>query len=196
METPASLWDKAVEFTSESGAPAGSRLKKLGVTMKPVIRAEREIPRRLDLVAPQLRSIFRSLVSGERPWPLYLWGQVGTGKTLAALCLCDHVEGSYYRTVSALATNRMARGDDMDHVGAVELAVLDEIGGRGAGGELIPGVVQDFADYRARQSHVAVYVSNLDVPQIAALFDDRIASRLSCGTVFELTGPDRRRERN
>lgn len=163
--------------------------------MKPTIRAEREIPRRLDLVAPQLRSVFRRLVSGEAPWPLYLWGAVGTGKTLAALCLCDHVHESHYSRVRQLADDRMAQGNRIDMAKTCVLAVLDEIGTTQKTGDLLYGVVEDFADYRARHRHVAVYVSNLDVPRIAELFDDRIASRLTCGTVFELTGPDRRRER-
>lgn len=39
---------------------------------------------------PQIQSSLRSLVRGEAPWPLYLWGTAGTGKTSAALVALDH----------------------------------------------------------------------------------------------------------
>jgi len=41
-------------------------------------------------VPQALRDTFRALVSGRAPWPLYLWGPAGTGKTSAALVLLDH----------------------------------------------------------------------------------------------------------
>src|SRR5262249_18706175 len=40
-------------------------------------------------------------VEGREPWPLYLWGPTGTGKTSAALALLDHCgwgEGAYRGT--------------------------------------------------------------------------------------------------
>lgn len=36
------------------------------------------------------RAEFRALATGEKPWPLYLWGPAGVGKTSAALVLVDH----------------------------------------------------------------------------------------------------------
>jgi DNA replication protein DnaC len=147
----------------------------------------------LDLVDSGLRAVFRRLVTAEAPWPLFLYGDVGTGKTAAALCLCDHVENSYYRTVRALADNRMSKGDDLSHIGTVRLAVLDEIGAREKVGDLFYDVVKDFLEARERHHHVAVYISNLDVQTVASLFDDRVADRLACGTVFQLSGVSRRR---
>lgn len=149
--------------------------------------------RELDLVDPALRAVFRRLVTGEAPWPLYLFGDVGSGKTAAVLCLCDHTPDSYYRTVKKLADDTMAKGDDMIEVGKKALAALDEIGAREKAGDLVYGVVKDFADRRENKHHVAVYVSNLDVEHLARLFDDRIADRLTCGTVFRLDGKSRRR---
>ena len=195
MEPPGTLFDQAAEYTQSSGAnQAPSSRRLLPVTREPNIRAETGIARSLALVHPDLRLVFRRLVTGQAPWPLYLHGPVGTGKTMAALCLLDHVEESYYRTVSELADNRMAKGTDMDHVGTVRLAVLDEIGAREKVGDLVYEVVKEFADRREKWGRVAVYVSNLDVPAMARLFDDRVADRLTCGTLFELTGKSRRRE--
>lgn len=164
------------------------------MTREPHTHAEARVPRQLDLVDPDLRKVFRALVTGQTPWPLFLHGPVGTGKTMAALCLCDHVDNSYYRTVSALADNRMAKGSDMEHVAKVRLAVLDEIGAREKVGDLIYEVVKEFADRRERHGRVAVYVSNLDAQELARLFDDRVADRLLCGTKHELGGKSRRHE--
>ena len=41
-------------------------------------------------IAPQVRAILRKLLNGESPWPLYLWGPAGTGKTSAALVVLDY----------------------------------------------------------------------------------------------------------
>jgi hypothetical protein len=54
-------------------------------------------------------------------------------------------------------------------------------------------VVKNFADARAINARgVAVYVSNVAPNELASMYDDRICSRLLCGTWFELKGPDRR----
>jgi DNA replication protein DnaC len=42
------------------------------------------------MVSPEVRKVFRDLVTGVAPWPLYLFGPAGTGKTSAALVLLDH----------------------------------------------------------------------------------------------------------
>lgn len=74
-----------------------------------------------------------------------------------------------------------------------ELAVLDEFGTRGTVGDLHYNVVKRFADLREQHRFgVAVYVSNLSPKDIPGLYDGRIASRVSCGTVFCLKGEDRR----
>jgi hypothetical protein len=39
---------------------------------------------------------------------------------------------------------------------------------------------------------VAIYISNLEPEAIARVYDDRIASRLLCGTWYKLDGEDRR----
>lgn len=40
-------------------------------------------------ISPTLTSTLADLVAGRQPWPLYLWGPAGTGKTSAALALLD-----------------------------------------------------------------------------------------------------------
>lgn len=154
-----------------------------------------EIPRQLHLVDQGLRAVFRGLVTGELRWPLYLWGAVGTGKTLAALCLCDHVPDARYVTVEKLADTVVSKDEgEWNRLRENRLVVLDELGARQRDTDLHYTAIQRLADLRERKRSVAVYVSNLSVAQLAALYDDRIASRLSCGTEFELKGADRRRE--
>jgi len=166
----------------------------LAVTKEPNVRAIKEIPRRLDLVALELRRVFRGLVSGELRWPLYLWGRVGTGKTLAALCLHDHVPEARYVTVERLADTVVAKDEgEWGRLREHRLVVLDELGARQRDTDLHYTAIQRLADIRECRNRVAVYVSNLSVAKLAALYDDRIASRLSCGTRFELKGDDRRR---
>lgn len=193
--TPGSLWDEAVAHT----AATGPQIREVGrqmlaVTKEPNVRAIKEIPRRLDLVAPELRRVFRGLVSGELRWPLYLHGLVGTGKTLAALCLHDHVPGARYVTVEKLADAVVAQNDrEWTRLRENRLVVLDELGARQRDTDLHYTAIQRLADIRELRNRVAVYVSNLSIVELAALYDDRIASRLSCGTRFELKGADRRR---
>lgn len=65
-------------------------IQKLAVRTEPKISARPDIVRRLAEVPQSLRSVIRKLVSGESPWPLYLWGDAGVGKTCTALVMLDH----------------------------------------------------------------------------------------------------------
>lgn len=40
-------------------------------------------------IDPNLRSVLEDLACGRKPWPLYLWGPPGTGKTCAVLVMLD-----------------------------------------------------------------------------------------------------------
>ena len=73
------------------------------------------------------------------------------------------------------------------------LVVLDDIGAREKMNEVHYQAVRRFADEReTHHNRVAIYTSNIDPDGIADIYGDRIASRLLCGTVFRLDGPDRR----
>jgi hypothetical protein len=73
------------------------------------------------------------------------------------------------------------------------LVVLDEIGARQKVTDLHYSAVKEFADVRELDhSGVAIYISNLEPMQLANVYDDRIASRLLCGTWYKLDGKDRR----
>lgn len=53
-------------------------------------RARPYSDRHLTLIDPTLRTTLRKLAAGDAPWPLYLWGKPGTGKTSAACVLLDY----------------------------------------------------------------------------------------------------------
>jgi DNA replication protein DnaC len=156
------------------------------------------LPRSLQLVEPNLLAIFDELTRGVRPWPLYLHGPSGTGKTSAVHALCDVTATASLWDAEAMATFVMNRDagevdEEFRHIGNHELSVLDEIGARRKAGDLAYSVLKRFADVREqRAGRVAVFVSNLKPQAIVKLFDDRIASRLLCGTIYEMESEDRR----
>lgn len=157
------------------------------------------IDRSLSAVAPPLVSLFDRLVSGSAPWPLFLYGKPGRGKTLACLALCDIVETARLDSAESLASlvmklNANDADAEFDHIGGKALAVLDEIGARERNGDLAYIVVKRFCDVREQKANrVSIFTSNVPPHEVANLYDDRIASRLLCGSIFELKGDDRRR---
>lgn len=151
----------------------------------------------MKAVAPKLRAAFQRLAEGNGRWPLFLFGPAGSGKTSAALALCDIADSAAYYSAEELADFVMAFGPaeamaEWGRIGSKSLAVLDEIGARQKVGDLAYSVVKRFADSR-REQMPAIYISNVHPSLIADLFDDRVASRLLCGTILELTDNDRRR---
>lgn len=192
------LWQQALESASTS---AGSVSRNVRIPLR--VGGERYImrnlPREPRRVEPALMAVFRQLALGEAPWPLYLHGPVGTGKTLAALCLCDMAAYAQYWTTEMVCNGIMGKDDSLYHRPPWEwpvipdLIVLDELGTREKTGDLGYIAVKEFMDWRERTGqNVAIYISNHPPETIVSLYDRRIQSRLMCGTVYELTGPDRR----
>lgn len=194
MESIAAAVELAVESIDRAGADR--RLIPVRYQTESAYRARPEIFRAVDQVDLALREVFRGLIAGELPWPLFLWGPVGSGKTRAVLCLCDHVAHARFWAPPDIM-DWMARHDppwqwSID----TSLAILDEVGlqvcGEDGRGRFEFDALKQFADWRDERP--AVYVSNHPPAMIEELYDLRIESRLTCGTVFELTGPDRRFE--
>ena len=186
-------WDKLV--ASDSGATPTSRppgLRILHLREIPEVRARKDIHRRLSQITPALRNKLGRLASGLEPWPLYLFGPVGTGKTCAALAMCDASQEALYTTVREMADNTMAGtvAQLWELLRSYGFAVLDEIGTRSS--DLFYGIIKDFADIREHVGRVAIYGSNLTPDELCQTFDDRIADRLLCGTIFHLDGQSRR----
>jgi DNA replication protein DnaC len=148
----------------------------------------------MSRVDPSLVDTFRALVCGELPWPLFLFGPVGSGKTHAALSLCDFVDKSHYTTVEVLMNDVMDNDcDPWIDVRSADVAVLDEIGCRVKVTDLEYSSAKRFCDEREMYGYrVAVFVSNVKPQDVSSLYDSRIADRMLCGTTFRLDSKSRR----
>lgn len=152
-------------------------------------------PRLLSRIDPELLKTFRSLVAGQDPWPLFLHGEPGVGKTSAALAVADITATASYHGCEELADLTMSRPSDemkalWDRIAGKDLAILDELGTRERISDLAYTVVKNFSD--RREGMPTIFISNVRPEQLRELYDKRIESRLLCGTVFELAGQDRR----
>ncbi len=160
-------------------------------------------------IPSSLRNGIAKVTSAESPWPLTLTGSVGTGKTCAALVLCDHVPDSRFYTVKELCDQVTAcdrgeaswKGDGQtgvlttrmfwEQIWRCPLVCLDELGLR----DRVSGFVYDqLFHILDRRIGPTVVVSNLSLEDLGHVYDERIVSRLSAGTVLDITGPDRRLE--
>jgi chromosomal replication initiation ATPase DnaA len=149
----------------------------------------------------------RATAFGESPWPLFIHGPAGTGKTCAGLSLLDHAGGEYFTAASLcekvidaqqgrLAWSHEGRSGTLwsemfwRKVGSEPLVVLDVLGCRDNvtdhGYETIKRLLDE------RQGMPLIAISNHPLEMLANIYDDRIASRLAAGTVVELAGSDRR----
>lgn len=144
-----------------------------------------------------LLDVFRSLVEGIHPWPLYLYGPPGCGKTSAILALTDHVQHAVYMTAALLAERHLAditgRGPKLnwDSLGrSCQLFVLDELGVREKVSDTAYEVTQKALDLR--EGMPLIVCSNLDLQRLAKVYDARIADRCAAGVQFELKGDSRR----
>ncbi len=125
---------------------------------------------------------------------MFLYGPVGTGKTCAALAFLDQAAGGgLYATVNDLVDwmlhhyESQSRWDWMESAG---LMVIDELGTRTREVDVEYQAIKGAAD--AREHSPTIWVSNLRSEGIAGLYDERIYSRICCGTWYELKGNDRR----
>lgn len=160
-------------------------------------------PRTLDKIAADLRAVIHELVEGRKPWPLFLHGEAGSGKTCAALCLLDRAGGWYLelpelcRRVIDAQQNRLTWSTGCQRTecdlwtdwGEVGLAVLDEIGTRERVSDFHYEILKRAVDLR--EGRPAIFISNLSLDAVYDQYDDRIASRLAAGTRFAAKG-DRR----
>jgi DNA replication protein DnaC len=125
-------------------------------------------------------------------WPLYLHGPAGTGKTCAVLAFADRVPYSTYWTAEETVEWILGHAESMwRNAGGAPLLIVDELGVRSTSGDLQYQAVKRLADLRA-QGRATIWVSNHVPEAIKKLYDDRIYSRICCGTWFELAGNDRR----
>lgn len=209
LEELGQLWDSLVDCSrsQESSALLPPLCYPLMLHKEPNIRYLPRHPRKLNQIDANLRRAMRELIQGQRPWPLVIKGGVGTGKTSAALCLLDYTCGCYF-TVESLMQDaaasmhgRMERGPSGDKHNVYQeefwsiienapLVILDELGTRSTVTDHHYVVVKRLLDLRVGRP--LVVIANVELEDIQALYDIRIASRLVSGTIFQLDGKDQR----
>lgn len=181
-----------------------------------------DTPREISLIDPKLRDAIRGLVKGELPWPLFLTGKPGRGKTAAVLALADHVNRALYvrfpRLLKWFYWSSQPGGVVVERQLFQEHAAPDR--------QLtwksdtynereffkllqdVPLLVIDDVATRSsytdpqfdnfyevledRKRKPTVIASNLSLDELGDVFDDRIKSRIARGTIFTLQGADRR----
>lgn len=163
--------------------------------------------REIGGIAPGLREAIRALVTGQAPWPLFLHGNPGTGKTCAALTLLDHAGGMYWTAngladaISAAMHGRLSNTRNQPvsldalwvEMTRCSLVVIDELGQRGHPSDHHYEQVKKMLDIREGAPLLAI--SNLDLEELARSYDERVSSRLALGTVLHLRGDDQRLQR-
>ena len=156
--------------------------------LHPAERTQRpETHREFSLVDGSLQAVLRDLISGNRPWPLYLLGAVGSGKSAAALAVLDHVGGLFYdaeELADLVAAGQLP--NLLETIRRAPLVVLDELCCRERLTDLHYVAVKRLIDLRERAGCRLIAISNADPAQLASAYDTRIADRLLCGTIFGL----------
>lgn len=147
------------------------------------------VPPIAERIPPALRRVLSELLDGMARWPLYLYGPAGTGKTFAAIWAANQVPDSAYLMLDELTDAIWNHEHLCWHVLRERaLVVVDEIGLRGLDREYL--AVKRAADLRDMRP--SIWVSNLSPEQLSVAYDDRIYSRLCCGTVVSVDGTDQR----
>lgn len=172
-----------------------------------------DIPRIRDRIPAPLFDAISSCCAAKSPWPLFIHGNPGCGKTCAVLYLRDRHAGCDSRPHFAQAVRFVgdcrdvklgrfqfvgthgeytpSESDWWDYVSRFTLFVLDDLGALSKATEHAAESILRLLD--VRYAKPTAITSNLALSEIARVYDPRIASRLADGTVVNLSGlPDQR----
>lgn len=166
------------------------------------------LPHEVDKLDTGLRALLRRLVNEQALWPLFLHGSVGSGKTCAALTLLEHYGGWYtklgylHELVQDARAGRLHwSGPTADQItvrslraawSEANVTMIDEVGLRSLSD---PAYETLYTAIEERERQPLMVISNFSLSELSeqGLCDERIRSRLKCGSEYELTG-DRRME--
>jgi len=163
---------------------------------------EPNIDHQQDQIRPEARALINELARERQPWPLFLFGPTGGGKTALCLCLREHYAGWYVDLASLCGFligvqrgeqywpgptgGRIFIADFWRRWRCAAVTIVDEIALRQQPSDFEYEVLKKAID--EREGKPAVFVSNLDIDGIMNVYDARIADRLAAGTALELTG--------
>lgn len=176
------------------------------------MRIRPNVPRNRDRIPGQINDGMQLVVSGKSPWPLFVNGPSGCGKTCAALYLADRMPSrvQFFDFVDLCEQHQDAKLGRLwwpgthaetkvdprlfwEDWGKASLCIVDEIGTRNTVSDFQYETLKRAIDVRFSKPLIAI--SNLNLDQLASLFDDRVASRLAGGTVVNVQGDDQRLRR-
>lgn len=167
-----------------------------------------------EMIQPKARKAINDAIKGKR-WPLLLTGSVGTGKTCAAAVVYGEYARNalpmWHRADDLLLSISLGRQNGVQveqwdqyrevkrvvipfaqfvaRAANASCVVLDDLGTR-APTESMYAALFDLLEWR-RQKPLLI-TSNKTLPELASMYDDRIASRLAGGTVIVMSGKDQR----
>lgn len=163
--------------------------------------------RERNLIAYNVADAIRDCAEGRCPWPLTMVGVTGSGKTCAALAMCDHFggvietmadfamalcavrRGESSRTLGNSVTHKIREPEFWQEWRECNLAVLDDVGGR----KTISDLQYDALKLALDKRHgLPLVITTNSISHIKSTYDARIWSRLAGGTVVELEYKDRR----
>jgi len=131
LSKPLAALLESISATTPTTTPSSSGRKHAMPLVPPKADSAEANRPLLDSVPRVLLKKIDRLVTGNEPWPLFLWGTPGTGKTCASLVMCDIVPGSYYLTAED-AADALINGKEIvwEVITERRLVVLDELGSR------------------------------------------------------------------
>jgi len=161
--------------------------------------------REIHLVDPMFRVVIRQAMVGRKPWPLFVYGPAGGGKTCAALCIADAYHATYWTAKAFVDRYRQCvlgeavtpggyaytEFEFWTHYVREPMVIIDDIG-RGRMTDFIRETINIALD--KRHNMPLMLITNKTPAEIATMFDDPIASRMSEGTRYEHKSRDRRLE--
>lgn len=176
-------------------------------------RLHPSLVREPGLVPVSVRESFRSCCAAESPWPLLVWGDVGTGKTRFGLIVHDFYSGMFMdfadlaaeytalrrgeleseHSAIVLTTNvrKVHETEWIDALASPRVFIVDDIARRGdTQSETSRELLSRFLD--RREGMPTILISNLGPIDLATAYDDRVGSRMCCGTVVKVEGSDMR----
>jgi hypothetical protein len=178
------------------------------------IRLRQELARDRERIPSRLLEAMGKCANGQSPWPLFVFGSAGCGKTRGMLYLADRLASRCIFVVfDALCEQlRLAKLGQLWEHGEHDsrlvvpadiwdrwkpertvLPIIDDLGCRSEASNHVYETLKTAID--TRESYPLAITSNLAPDELAKLFDDRIASRLVAGTIVDLMdAPDMRTE--
>ena len=167
-------------------------------------QAKRHWPRkarRLSAVPREILTVLDDVISGQKPWPLYLWSKSpGTGKTCAGLVVADLWERSRPWPFEDFANGLLDAKFGRSEIGSLatwwgfvvsrSFVFLDDVGTRERANETQYEAFKGVLD--RREGLPLMVTSNLPPSSMVGIFDARVADRLVAGTTFEVVGESMR----